>query len=158
MTDKTYAQRFAGELGDLIEAASKTRDMLDVYTTAISRDHSDEPLSHGAAWDAARELDAALEPFEESKQPDPVEEPESGCKGFQWIGQSWEHCNRCSRPAWEHEGCEEMGADSPFSDGETKIFAWTGMLAEVRQKYLKGVRITVQNTKDGGQAIVYSKE
>lgn len=89
--------------------------------------------------------------------PEPAPEPQSACEGFQWIGQSWEHCNGCSRPAWEHEGYEEMGASSPFGDGELKLAPWTGLMAEVREKYLQGVRITVQEGEDGGKAIVYVK-
>lgn len=62
------------------------------------------------------------------------------------------------RPAWEHEGFEEAGVSNPFIDQDAKVAPWTGLMAEVRQKYLQGVRITVHGTDGEGRVIVYSKE
>jgi hypothetical protein len=36
-------------------------------------------------------------------EPDAAPTPEPDCPGFQWIGQSFATCDRCGKPAWEHE-------------------------------------------------------
>lgn len=158
----SYVLKFADDLRELIQAAAKTRDMLDAYTMSISRDHSEEPLSHGAAWDAARALDAALEPFEEPTAPQvapAVEEPQESaqspteaCQGFQsWGGVSVD-CERCDRPAWEHAGQETRGAN-PFDDEGVEVVPWSGQMARVREHHLKGGVVSVREDGSGGKII-----
>lgn len=39
------------------------------------------------------------------------------CPGFQWIGQSFEHCDGCGEPYWEHEYDQRIKRDKgPFDD------------------------------------------
>lgn len=109
---------------------------------------------------AAEDLREALgdpEPIQVPAPPEPVREPQEACEGFMWIGQSYEHCDGCSRPAWEHEGMLGNRSDSPFEDGMPKVTPWEGLMAEVRAKYLKGVKIEVHDADDGGRKIVYLK-
>lgn len=102
MTERTYAQRFGEDVGELIVSAKEMLEEIDRLGDGI-------PLRLKSAWGM---LHSALVPFGAVEPIKEEPEPESACKGFQWIGQSWEHCNGCSRPAWEHEGYEEMGASS----------------------------------------------
>lgn len=38
------------------------------------------------------------------------------CSGFQWIGQSFAHCDGCGAPYWEHAFDEQLNRDKgPFS-------------------------------------------
>lgn len=52
---------------------------------------------------------------------EPAETPEAVvCEGFQWIGQSFAHCERCGQPAWDHAG-EEVAVEGagPFDTRRT---------------------------------------
>lgn len=54
-------------------------------------------------------FDPVSENLEEVRSP--------SCKGFQWIGQSLEHCDRCGQPYWEHTHNEEFNRDKgPFDE------------------------------------------
>jgi hypothetical protein len=44
--------------------------------------------------------------------------PEPPCKGFQWIGQSWKHCDGCGQPRWEHDFDEQLKKGSGPFDSE----------------------------------------
>lgn len=40
------------------------------------------------------------------------------CKGFQWIGQTWDSCGGCGGPYWYHTHIERAKRDAgPFDDG-----------------------------------------
>ena len=39
------------------------------------------------------------------------------CPAFQWVGQSFEHCDRCGRPYWDHSHEEGLGWGGPFGTG-----------------------------------------
>lgn len=86
---KTYAQQFAEELGSLIDASKAMLDEVEGLG-------NDMPFALKSAWGT---LHTALVPFGVVEPiPDahgPHGGPESACKGFQWIGQSREHCNGC---------------------------------------------------------------
>jgi TIR domain len=45
---------------------------------------------------------------------EPAAEP---CPGFQWIGQSFATCDRCGKPAWEHEGEMRAAVMEGAADG-----------------------------------------
>jgi hypothetical protein len=40
-------------------------------------------------------------------------EPLSDCRGFRWIGQSWESCDACGRPWDEHDGLHTLREGAP---------------------------------------------
>lgn len=44
------------------------------------------------------------------------------CKGFQWIGQSWEHCDGCGQPYWEHDCMEGIDRDKGPFDQDSWIY------------------------------------
>jgi predicted amidophosphoribosyltransferase len=61
------------------------------------------------------------------RQPTP-----SGCKGFRWIGQSWEHCDGCGKPFWEHTHDSRIRRDaSPFDDDP---FDYVPISTELKQQ------------------------
>lgn len=57
------------------------------------------------------------------------------CRGFVWIGQPMTSCDRCERPAWEHEGLDTP-PDDPFSDAPSTVRPWGPEEAEaIRRKW-----------------------
>lgn len=49
--------------------------------------------------------------------PDPNPSPKEPCKGFRWIGQSFEHCDGCGKPYWEHAYDERFDrSKGPFDE------------------------------------------
>ena len=49
--------------------------------------------------------------------PDPNPPEREPCKGFQWIGQSFEHCDGCGEPYWEHTHDQQFNRDKgPFDE------------------------------------------
>jgi len=49
---------------------------------------------------------------------DTMSEPSKACAGFQWIGQSFAHCDGCGRPYWEHTHDRQIQKDAgPFDLG-----------------------------------------
>lgn len=47
--------------------------------------------------------------------PEKIFEEEKTCEAFQWIGQSFKHCDRCGEPYWDHTHLETVQRDSgPF--------------------------------------------
>lgn len=49
---------------------------------------------------------------------------EDECRGFQWIGQSFEHCDRCGRDITLHEGMESSVKGSSIFSGDTEIVSF----------------------------------
>ena len=51
-----------------------------------------------------------------------VPEPKKPCAGFQWIGQSLAHCDRCGLPYWEHSHEERLREGTRvFSPGAVRL-------------------------------------
>lgn len=46
------------------------------------------------------------------------------CEAFQWVGQSFAYCDRCSRPAWEHDGVATTRTDDPSVFGPLRRARW----------------------------------
>lgn len=68
-------------------------------------------------------------------------EPEPPCRAFRWIGQPFSSCDRCGKPAWEHDGEERLhdGA-SPFDPDELEFRPWKPGEAEaIKRKWAPGV-------------------
>lgn len=147
MSERSYVLKFAQDLGELIEAAIRARNVLDPLTPA------------------AMELDAALEPFEGRSVPEAapaVEEPSIvktqtplACPAFRsWGGIN---CEECGCPAWQHAEQEIPGtAESPFGDEGVKTEPWTGQMARVREHYLKGGGVRVREDRNGGYIVQLS--
>lgn len=58
----------------------------------------------------------------------------ASCEGFHWIGQSFEFCDNCGRPAWEHRGHHIPG--SPFTDDGGTVREWEpGEADKIRAKW-----------------------
>jgi hypothetical protein len=76
--------------------------------------------------DVVRPLDVDVDgPSPPDEEPQPAESPLE-CRGFHWVGQSWEHCDQCGRPWQEHEGMVRPAPGAgPFSN-ETIIVPWSG--------------------------------
>ena len=48
---------------------------------------------------------------------DPSPPERKPCKGFQWVGQSFEHCDGCGEPYWEHTHDQQINRDKgPFDE------------------------------------------
>ena len=52
--------------------------------------------------------------------PTPVE-VKRPCKGFRWTGQSFERCEECDYPAWDHHGIRVDGHVRPWKNGEAAM-------------------------------------
>ncbi len=52
--------------------------------------------------------------------PAPVE-VKRPCKGFRWSGQSFDHCEECNYPAWDHHGLWTDGHVRPWKNGEAAM-------------------------------------
>lgn len=51
------------------------------------------------------------------------------CQGFAWIGQPMTSCDRCGRPAWDHDYDEHWGGDlAPFGTGGWLLVPWPSKL------------------------------
>jgi len=44
--------------------------------------------------------------------------------GFRWIGQSWQSCDQCGKPADQHIGIDEPCRKHLFCDCPSKIKRW----------------------------------
>lgn len=54
------------------------------------------------------------------------------CRGFVWIGQSWERCDRCGEPAKAHKGIEEPCRDhGPFCQNHMQVTTWEQLRSRV---------------------------
>lgn len=70
------------------------------------------------------------------------------CVGFAWIGQAVTSCDRCGRPAWDHDYMEHPGA--PFTNEPSTFEPWPGRIirawlhhgyiGQARSLYLHAVR------------------
>lgn len=38
------------------------------------------------------------------------------CRGFQWVGQSFAHCENCGQPYWDRTHEERLGPGGPFGN------------------------------------------
>lgn len=68
----------------------------------------------------------------------PAPEPPELCRGFRWVGQSFASCDRCGRPAWEHQGEERVreGATVLLGDDAFEVRPWKPGEAEaIRAKW-----------------------
>ena len=66
------------------------------------------------------------------------------CQGFQWIGQSFEHCDRCGEPFWNHSH-EDRLADpgrggGPFGARSRLVVISRDKAARVRAKWDSSLR------------------
>lgn len=62
----------------------------------------------------------------------------SNCKGFQWIGQEWDHCDRCGAPYWQHTHMEHPAKGAgPFDDAWEYELISDESKAKVRARYAR---------------------
>lgn len=72
------------------------------------------------------------------------------CEGYVWVGQSMSHCERCSRPAWEHSGMEIV-SKGPFSD-ETEIVPWSSkVIQQAHRAWKAGKQVDCRIDEETGQ-------
>lgn len=92
------------------ERSSIEHDVRVLRSAAEIADGSDAPL-YGLlpAWRwTPRMLDTQKRRPSSDRTPCP--------EGFHWIGQPWTNCDKCSLPAWEHDGMATPAQDSSFCD------------------------------------------
>ena len=53
--------------------------------------------------------------------------------GFRWIGQSWECCDECGRPAREHSGIDEPCREHMFCAHPSTIKPFTPTVAAMKE-------------------------
>ena len=71
-----------------------------------------------------------------------ADRPPGVCKGFYWIGQAFDVCDRCGEPYWLHTHAERMRRDAaPFGDDDPfELVPITSEMAEaVRRKWGRSV-------------------
>ncbi|MDQ0376540.1 hypothetical protein [Amycolatopsis thermophila] len=62
--------------------------------------------------------------------------PQPCADGFHWVGQSFDTCERCGLPAWEHAGEARLADGSPFTDGGFVLRPWEpGEADAIRRKW-----------------------
>lgn len=57
-----------------------------------------------------------------TRLPNPNPPEKEPCKGFQWIGQSLEHCDGCGEPYWEHEFDQRFNRDKGLFDEDCWLY------------------------------------
>lgn len=124
--------------GALVEAAQRLVDQVAKHPQGCQSGEMTK------AWIALVE---ALMPWEpDLPRPQPAESKRA-CRGFAWIGQPMRYCDRCSLPAWEHEGVEELAPKAlPFGgdeEGDWVIKPWTGLMAKAHEHWKSGGRVLV---------------
>jgi hypothetical protein len=106
----------ARDFADVIAGSREDRELI---TRVLVRGASGEPERQGAV----------------TITPVPEVPP---CPGFQWIGQPFTSCDRCGKPAWEHEGEMKLkpGGSFPFGDDTWEVRPWKPGEAEaIRRKW-----------------------
>ena len=57
------------------------------------------------------------------------------CAGFQWIGQSFAHCDNCGKPYWDHSHEDRLGRGGPFSGGSRRTVITRKQAEVCRRKW-----------------------
>lgn len=58
-----------------------------------------------------------------------------GCKGFRWIGQSWDCCDGCGKPYWEHAYNQEFNRNmDPFGNEDCWLYVPISEESKARMK------------------------
>jgi hypothetical protein len=116
-----YRDQTAVENGDEIMSASRSGVKIYGYVHEVHRELPHAERAYLRLRDGQDVDDVAthtvglfrrdLKPIE---RPGPTPCPD----GFHWIGQTFEHCDRCSLPARDHDGMSTLDKDrSPFDKG-----------------------------------------
>lgn len=100
IVDRHRAEEFSGTL----RCGLCYKEMPDFYTFAahigtLAAKAIDEQEKREDDAEKAKELAEATK----ASDPDVPVSPAKSCEGFVWVGQSFQYCDSCGRPYWEHK-------------------------------------------------------
>lgn len=106
--------------GDETPEQVQLRHLLDLTNSLAQAEHI-EP------YVAAKMIDAIERQI--ANRATPLAHPGPCQEGFHWIGQTFDVCENCALPAWEHDGIATLEpghsfADSPFGAHEWTLRQW----------------------------------